>query len=138
MDNHENPNETKVSEKGNSDKLGNVPKYGDCVMDFTIRAITKMEWLAPNDMGDNPKEIMSISKEVHVDSNLKAEGSISLHGSTHVEYMGFNEPKPSKSWPTWTRLAQMVYGVENSSPAEVAIVLRKKGLYQEGRDEVQS
>ena len=133
--NHTNPGGTMVSEKGNSEKSGNAPEYGVYFSNFMVRAKTNMEWLTPNDMGDSFKEIMSIPEEVHVVSNLKAEGNVSLHGSTHVEEMGFNGPKPSKSWPTWTRLVRMIYGVEDSSPTKVATMLGKRGLYQEWMDE---
>jgi len=68
--NQANPSGTKVSEKGNSDKSGNAPEYGDCAPNFTGRAETNMEWLTTNDMGDSLKEIMPIPEEVHVVSNL--------------------------------------------------------------------
>ena len=91
--NQANPSGTKVSEKGNSDKSGNAPEYGDCAPNFTGRAETDMEWLTPNDMGDSLKEIMPIPEELHVVSNLKAEGNVSLHGFT-------------RTWRSWDLMGQ--------------------------------
>ena len=72
--------------------------------------------LTPTDLMDGSKEIMPIHEEVHVGLNSKDEGNVSLHGSVQVEGMELNGPKTSKTRPTWTTLARMVYKEGNSSP----------------------
>lgn len=52
----------------------------------------------------------------------------------HVEGMGLDGPKTSKTRPAWTRLGRMVNGEGNSSPDEAATVLGKRSLYQEGME----
>ena len=131
--NNVNPSLTVISEKGKSDKSGNAHEDGDYVPGFKGRAATNME-LTPTALMDDSKEVGPIHEEVHVGLNSKDEGNASLHGTVHVEGMGLNGPKISKTRPTWTRLARMDFGEGNSSPAEVATVLGKRGSFQEEMD----
>ena len=112
---HANPNATEIREKGKSDNFGNAREDGDCALVFMGRTEMYME-LTPTDLMDGLREIMPIHEEVHMGLNSKDEGNVSLHGSVHVERMELNGPKTSKTRPTWTRLARMVYKEGNSGP----------------------
>ena len=97
--NNVNPSVTVISEKGKSDKSGNAHEDGDHVPGFKGRAATNME-LTPTALMDDSKEVGPIHEEVHVGLNSKDEGNASLHGTVHVEGMGLNGPKISKTRPT--------------------------------------